>query len=119
MSNSDTPKSQTSTPLSSDLDQESDQEEVIELEIDHVQLQQTIEKVVRALQVAVSQGIKRGFYHLPSNEADLLMVATDLIERSQRFPNYKLAFYRYGIRKDANNCAVTFEEIEPKTQPQV
>jgi hypothetical protein len=67
-----------------------------------------IEKLTTAIADASAQNIKQGLFHLPDSMHDALWVATDLIEKSQKFPNYKLTFYHKGMGEGSNTCAVTF-----------
>jgi hypothetical protein len=41
----------------------------------------------------------------------LLLVASDMVQKSKKFPNYKLTFYHKGMGEGTNTCAVTFTEL--------
>ncbi len=79
--------------------------------IDKASLNRVLELLTKALQDSSNEGIKHGLFHLPDSDRNALWVASDLIEKSGKFPNYKLTFYHQGKGEGTNTCAVTFMEI--------
>jgi hypothetical protein len=84
------------------------------VKVDKEAVTEAIAKLTEAIADAATQNIKQGLFHLPDTMHDALWVATDLVEKSQKFPNYKLTFYHQGMGEGTHTCAVTFVEI-PKT----
>jgi hypothetical protein len=84
------------------------------VKVDKAAVTEAIAKLTEAIADAAAQNIKQGLFHLPDTMHDALWVATDLVEKSQKFPNYKLTFYHQGMGEGTHTCAVTFVEI-PKT----
>lgn len=84
------------------------------VKVDKEAVTEAIAKLTEAIADAAAQNIKQGLFHLPDTMHDALWVATDLVEKSQKFPNYKLTFYHQGMGEGTHTCAVTFVEI-PKT----
>ncbi len=78
-------------------------------------VQAMVDKLVKALQEGAAANIKNGLFHADAKEHDALWVATDLIQKSQKFPNYKLTFYHKGMGEGTNTCAVTF--IDNSSEP--
>ncbi len=69
-----------------------------------------LDKLAQALQDGVNDNIKHGLFHASSDEHDALWVATDLMQKSNRFSRYTLTFYHQGMGEGTNTCAVTFIE---------
>lgn len=86
-------------------------EQVEEIVIDRHELDQMVTYLTNTIADGVKTGIKRGLLHRPASDRHLLLVAANMVQKSQRFPNYKLTFYHEGMGKDTNTCAVTFIEI--------
>jgi hypothetical protein len=86
------------------------------IKVDKEAVAQAIEKLTAAIADAAANNIRQGLFHLPDTMHDALWVATDLVEKSQKFPNYKLTFYHKGMGEGSNTCAVTFidETNSPK-----
>lgn len=94
------------------IDRESSkQEPVEEIVIDRLELDKVVKRLTEALEDGTKTGLKRGLLHLPASDRHLLMIAADLVQKSQKFPNYQLKFYSKGMGEGTNTCAVTF--IEP------
>jgi hypothetical protein len=85
------------------------------VKVDKEAVTQAIEKLTTAIADAAANNIKQGLFHLPDTMHDALWVATDLVEKSQKFPNYKLTFYHKGMGDGSNTCAVTF--IDKNSSP--
>ncbi len=97
-------------PLES-INSSHEEDQVEEIVIDRHQLDQMITDLSNAIADGVKTGIKRGLWHRPASDRHLLLVAANVVQKSQKFPNYKLTFYHEGVGKDTNTCAVTFTEI--------
>jgi hypothetical protein len=80
------------------------------VKVDKEAVTEAIAKLTEAIAEATTQNIKQGLFHLPDTMHDALWVATDLVEKSQKFPNYKLTFYHQGMGEGTHTCAVTFVE---------
>jgi hypothetical protein len=80
------------------------------VKVDKEAVTEAIAKLTEAIADAAAQNIKQGLFHLPDTMHDALWVATDLVEKSQKFPNYKLTFYHQGMGEGTHTCAVTFVE---------
>jgi hypothetical protein len=80
------------------------------VKVDKAAVTEAIAKLTEAIADAAAQNIKQGLFHLPDDMHDALWVATDLVEKSQKFPNYKLTFYHQGMGEGSHTCAVTFIE---------
>ena len=80
------------------------------VKVDKEAVTQAIAKLTEAIADAAAQNIKQGLFHLPDTMHDALWVATDLVEKSQKFPNYKFTFYHQGMGEGTHTCAVTFVE---------
>jgi hypothetical protein len=80
------------------------------VKVDKEAVTEAISKLTEAIAEAATQNIKQGLFHLPDTMHDALWVATDLVEKSQKFPNYKLTFYHQGMGEGTHTCAVTFVE---------
>jgi hypothetical protein len=80
--------------------------------VDKESLNRVLAQLTRAVQESLDQGIKNGLFHLPSGDRNALWVATDLIQKSGNFPNYKFTFYHLGKGEGTNTCAVTFTDPE-------
>ncbi len=80
------------------------------VKVDKASVTEAIAKLTEAIAEAAAQNIKQGLFHLPDTMHDALWVATDLVEKSQKFPNYKLTFYHQGMGEGTHTCAVTFVE---------
>ncbi|WP_019498468.1 hypothetical protein [Pseudanabaena sp. PCC 6802] len=78
------------------------------IKVDKEAVTEAIEKLTAAIADAAANNIKQGLFHLPDTMHDALWVATDLVEKSRKFPNYKLTFYHKGMGEGSNTCAVTF-----------
>lgn len=78
------------------------------VKVDKEAVTEAIEKLTAAIADAAANNIKQGLFHLPDTMHDALWVATDLVEKSRKFPNYKLTFYHKGMGEGSNTCAVTF-----------
>jgi hypothetical protein len=78
--------------------------------VDKANLERVLELLTKAVQESVEQEIKNGLFHLPSDDRNALWVATDLVQKSGKFPNYKFTFYHQGMGEGSNTCAVTFIE---------
>jgi hypothetical protein len=76
--------------------------------VDKASLERVLGLLTKAVQESVEQGIKNGLFHLPSGDRNALWVATDLVQKSDQFPNYKFTFYHQGMGEGSNTCAVTF-----------
>jgi hypothetical protein len=87
------------------------EEQVEEIVIDRHELDQMVTYLNNAIADGIKTGIKRGLLHRPASDRHLLLVAANIVKKSQKFPNYKLTFYHEGMGKDTNTCAVTFVEI--------
>lgn len=94
--------------LDNNLTAETEPEEII---IDRLELDRVIARLTEAIEDGIKTGIKRGLLHLPASDRHLLLVASDMVQKSQKFPNYKLTFYHKGMGEGTNTCAVTFTEI--------
>ena len=81
-----------------------------EIVIDRAELQRVMTKLTKAIEDGIKDGIKRGLLHLPASDRFLLMVASDLVQKSQKFPSYKITFYHQGMGEGTDTCAVTFIE---------
>jgi hypothetical protein len=79
--------------------------------IDKESLNRVLELFTKTLEDSANQGIKNGLFHLPDSDRNALWVASDLIEKSGKFPNYKLTFYHKGMGEGTNTCAVTFVHL--------
>jgi hypothetical protein len=101
MPDSEQPSDQTSEQPP---EQQSEQPAVEEVTIDAQMLKQVHGRIVAALQ----QGVPRGMLHLPQRERHVLMVATDLIQKSGQFPQYRFTFYHQGKGEGTDTCAITF-----------
>lgn len=84
------------------------EEEII---IDRLELDKVIARLTSTLEDGIKNGIKRGLLHLPASDRHLLLVASDMVQKSKKFPNYKLTFYHKGMGEGTNTCAVTFTEL--------
>jgi hypothetical protein len=84
------------------------EEEII---IDRLELDKVITRLTNTLEDGIKNGIKRGLLHLPASDRHLLLVASDMVQKSKKFPNYKLTFYHKGMGEGTNTCAVTFTEL--------
>ena len=89
-----------------------EEEQVEEIVIDRHQLDQMITDLSNAIADGIVTGVKRGLWHRPASDRHLLLIAANMVQKSQKFPNYKLTFYHEGMGRDTNTCAVTFIEIE-------
>jgi len=78
--------------------------------IDKHNLNRVLEILTKALQDSTDEGIKNGLFHLPESDRNALWVASDLLEKSGKFPHYKLTFYHKGKGEGTNTCAITFTE---------
>ncbi len=85
-------------------------EEAQEIVIDRLELDRVMKCLTEALEDGTKTGLKRGLLHLPVSDRFLLMVAVDLVQKSQKFPNYQLKFYSQGMGEGTDTCAVTFIE---------
>jgi len=84
------------------------QEPVRELVINAEALGALKQKLIETMTVAINGGIRNGVFHVTSAEGDTLMVAANLIQKEQLFPDYKLKFYRLGMGAGTNTSAITF-----------
>jgi hypothetical protein len=78
--------------------------------VDKESLDRVMALLSKTVQESREQGIKNGLFHLPSSDRNALWVATDLIQKSEGFSNYKFTFYHLGMGEGSNTCAVTFIE---------
>jgi hypothetical protein len=78
--------------------------------VDKESLERVLALLTQAVQESMEQGIKNGLFHLPRVDRNALWVATDLVQKSGKFPNYKFTFYHQGMGEGSNTCAVTFIE---------
>lgn len=85
--------------------------------VDKASLERVLGLLTKAVQESVEQGIKNGLFHLPSGDRNALWVATDLVQKSGKFPNYKFTFYHQGMGEGSNTCAVTFMEADHESFP--
>jgi hypothetical protein len=85
--------------------------------VDKASLERVLGLLTKAVQESVEQGIKNGLFHLPSGDRNALWVATDLVQKSNKFPNYKFTFYHQGMGEGSNTCAVTFIEADHESSP--
>jgi hypothetical protein len=85
--------------------------------VDKASLERVLELLTKAVQESLEQGIKNGLFHLPSGDRNALWVATDLVQKSDKFPNYKFTFYHQGMGEGSNTCAVTFIEADHESTP--
>ncbi|AFY74436.1 hypothetical protein Syn7502_02455 [Synechococcus sp. PCC 7502] len=76
--------------------------------IDRASLDRVLAQLTKAVEESLAEGIKNGLFHLPSSDRNALWVATDLLQKSGKFPNYKFTFYHLGKGAETNTCAVTF-----------
>ncbi|GBO56079.1 hypothetical protein APA_4285 [Pseudanabaena sp. lw0831] len=95
----------------SELNAAAEHESVEEIVIDHLELGKVIARLTNTLEDGVKNGIKRGLLHLPASDRHLLLIASDMVQKSKKFPNYKLTFYHKGMGEGTNTCAVTFTEL--------
>ncbi|MEI6430001.1 MAG: hypothetical protein WCO45_16700, partial [Pseudanabaena sp. ELA607] len=86
--------------------------EVRELIINAEALAALKQRLQETMTIAIDGGIKNGVFHVTSAEGDTLMVAANLIQKEQIFPDYKLKFYRLGMGAGTNTSAVTFIKQE-------
>ncbi|NJK35138.1 MAG: hypothetical protein HC919_09385 [Oscillatoriales cyanobacterium SM2_2_1] len=75
-----------------------------EITIDAAALKQVQQRILSALR----EGVPRGMFHLPQRDRHLLMIATDLIQKSGQFPHYRFTFYHQGKGEGTDTCAITF-----------
>lgn len=102
------------TALNSAPDQaNSSTSEVRELIINAEALAALKQRLQETMTIAIDGGIKNGVFHVTSAEGDTLMVAANLIQKEQIFPDYKLKFYRLGMGAGTNTSAVTFIKQDP------
>jgi hypothetical protein len=78
--------------------------------VDKESLDRVLAQLNKALQESLDRGIKNGLFHLTSGDRNALWVATDLVQKSGKFPNYKFTFYHQGMGEGTGTCAVTFTE---------
>lgn len=83
-------------------------EPVRELVINAEALAALKQKLIETMTVAINGGIRNGVFHVTAAEGDTLMVAANLIQKEQLFPDYKLKFYRLGMGAGTNTSAITF-----------
>ncbi len=79
--------------------------------VDKESLNRVLALLTKAVQESLDQRIKNGLFHLTSGDRNALWVATDLVQKSGKFPNYKFTFYHQGMGEGTDTCAVTFIEI--------
>jgi hypothetical protein len=85
------------------------------ISVDKESLERVLTKLTQVVQESLEQGIKNGLFHLPSSDRNALWVATDLIQKSHKFPNCKFTFYHLGMGEGTDTCAVTF--VDTANQP--
>jgi hypothetical protein len=83
--------------------------------VDKENLERVLAKLTEVVEESLEQGIKNGLFHLPSSDRNALWVATDLIQKSTKFPNCKFTFYHLGMGEGTDTCAVTF--VDTANQP--
>jgi hypothetical protein len=86
-----------------------------EIIIDRRDFDRVMARLKEALMDGIKNNIKGGLLHLPDRDRHALLVASDVIQKSQEFPNYKLTFYNKGMGEGTNTCAVTFTHIDLKS----
>lgn len=79
--------------------------------VDKVSLERVSGLLTNAVRESLDRGIKNGLFHLPISDRNALWVATDLVQKSGKFTNYKFTFYHQGMGAGTDTCAVTFMEI--------
>lgn len=80
--------------------------------VDKKHLERVLAELTQAVSTSAATGIKHGLFHLPSSDRSALWVASDILEKSAKFPQYKFTFYHLGKGEGTNTCAVTFTTIE-------
>ncbi|WP_225902949.1 hypothetical protein [Pseudanabaena yagii] len=103
--------SEVNTPVVNSKEESSVDNEPEEIIIDRLELDRVIARLTEVIEDGIKTGIKRGLFHLPASDRHLLLIASDMVQKSQKFPNYKLTFYHKGMGEGTNTCAVTFTEI--------
>ncbi len=103
--------SEANTSAASAKENSSIDNEPEEIIIDRLELDRVIAQLTEVIEDGIKTGIKRGLFHLPASDRHLLLIASDIVQKSQKFPNYKLTFYHKGMGEGTNTCAVTFTEV--------
>jgi len=88
---------------------------MVKVSVDKESLERVLAKLTQVVEESLEQGIKNGLFHLPSSDRNALWVATDLIQKSDKFPNCKFTFYHLGMGEGTDTCAVTF--VDAANQP--
>lgn len=79
--------------------------------VDKESLERVLTLLTQALETSSAEGIKNGLFHLPDSDRNALWVASDILEKSGKFPQYKFTFYHLGKGQGTNTCAVTFTAV--------
>jgi len=103
--------SEANIPVVNSTEKSSVDNEPEEIIIDRLELDRVVARLTEVIEDGIKTGIKRGLFHLPASDRHLLLIASDIVQKSQKFPNYKLTFYHKGMGEGTNTCAVTFTEI--------
>lgn len=103
--------SEANIPVVNSTEKSSVDNEPEEIIIDRLELDRVVARLTEVIEDGIKTGIKRGLFHLPASDRHLLLIASDIVQKSQKFPNHKLTFYHKGMGEGTNTCAVTFTEI--------
>ncbi|MGQ9865584.1 MAG: hypothetical protein ACUVSQ_04760 [Pseudanabaenaceae cyanobacterium] len=80
----------------------------VKIQVNRAAVEAALQKLETAVQQAIAEGIQGGVYHLPASEHNALWVASDLLQKSGKYPQYQFRFYPKGMGEGTHTCAVTF-----------